>query len=329
MPTRAAADLSLKSGRGRLLYEDLLAAFVDELHVHRYSRSLTDLAERILPRLFTTLRRQRVRDIRAVNEAHLTSFLRQLAKTKTARGTVPSPATLLAYTNILRRFFAYLDKHGLILRNPAQDLPARRIEQLPARVLSPREVEALVSAPHRGVLAGVRDAAVLEVLYGTGIRLSECHRLDLQDLDLKEGLLLVRNGKGKKDRVVPVAGRAAAALQAYLDEVRPAFVHDPRESALFLTRHGDRLGKVTIGVSVLRYGRAVGIKASPHSLRHAYATHLLQGGADVRHLQELLGHRFLESTAIYARVAVKDLRAVLSRAHPRDRAGRLRRRPAQ
>jgi len=119
---------------------------------------------------------------------------------------------MLNYTNIVRRFFAFLDKRGLILRNPAQHLPARRVEQLPPRVLSESQADALMNAPHRGNLVGVRDAAILELFCGTGIRLNECGRLDLQDLDLREGLLLVRNGKVKKDRIVPVSGRAAAAL---------------------------------------------------------------------------------------------------------------------
>jgi len=199
------------------------------------------------------------------------------------------------------------------------------VEQLPQRVLSESQAAALMTAPHRGSAIGIRDAALLELFYGTAIRLSECARLDTSDLDLRERLLLVRNGKGKKDRIVPVPGRAAAALGAYLGEVRADFVHDPHETALFLTRHGDRLGKVSIDLIVRRYAEGLETKASPHSLRHTCATHLLRGGADVRHVQELLGHRFLDSTAIYTRVAIKDLREVLARAHPRDKRRRVRR----
>jgi site-specific recombinase XerD len=186
-----------------------------------------------------------------------------------------------------------------------------------------------MGAPHCGSLIGLRDTALLELFYGTAVRLSECARLDLQDLDLAEGLLLVRNGKGKKDRVVPVAGRAAVALRRYLDETRPAFIHDPKEDAVFLTKHGDRLGKVSIDLIVRRYGEALGLKVSPHRLRHACATHLLKGGADVRHVQELLGHRFIETTARYTQVAIEDLRQAVGRAHPRERTKPRRRSPAQ
>jgi site-specific recombinase XerD len=320
---RIRADAEPFHRQRRLRYENLLAAFVAELLAHRYSRSLVIQAERVLPRLFAALLKRRVRDVRAVGEEHLTAFLREQAQSKTARGALPAPASLLSYTNIVRRFFAFLDKRGLILRNPAQDLPARHVEQLPPKALSKAEAEALMNAPHRGSLIGQRDAAIIEVFYGTAIRLSECVRLDLTDLDLRDGLLLVRNGKGKKDRIVPLAGRAAAAIEAYLAETRPAFIHDPKESAVFLTRHGGRLSAVSVDLIVRRYGEGLGLKVSPHGLRHACATHLLRGGADVRHLQELLGHRFLDTTARYAQVAIKDLRDVIEKAHPREKRRRI------
>jgi integrase/recombinase XerD len=317
------AESFLKGGR-RPSYDHLLAAFTQDLAEHNYSRALVVFAERILPRLFAMLRKRGIRDVRNVNEEHLTAFLTKLAKKTTARGSMPAPASMNSYTNIIRRFFRFLDKHSLILRDPARDLPVRRIHQLPPPVISARQAEALVNAPHRATPIGQRDAALLELLYGTAIRLSECHRLDLADLDLSNGLLLVRNGKGKKDRVVPVPARAEAAMLVYLKEARPDFVHDPHETAVFLSKHGDRLGRVTIAIIVGRYGQSLGLKLSPHGLRHACATHLLNGGADVRHVQALLGHRFIDTTALYTEVAIKDLRQVVARAHPRDRARRLR-----
>jgi site-specific recombinase XerD len=317
------ADSFLK-GRRRPRYEDLLAAFVEDLREHNYSRSLVWIAERILPRLFAMLRKRRITDIRSVNEEHLTAFLKRQAKTKTERGGVPALSSMNSYTNIIRRFFRFLDKRSLILRDPAVHLPVRRIHQLPGPVINEHQAEALVNAPHRGSLIGMRDAAVLELLYGSGIRLGECHRLDLADLDIRSGLLLVRNGKGKKDRVVPVPARAEVALLAYLNEARPHFIHDPHEAAVFLSKHGDRLGMVSIDLIVRRYGESIGLKISPHALRHACATHLLNNGADVRHVQALLGHRFLDTTARYTHVAIRDLRKVFARAHPRDRAKRLR-----
>ena len=173
-----------------------------------------------------------------------------------------------------------------------------------------------MAAPFPGSSIGKRDRAILELLYGAGIRLGEAVRADVSDLDLRQGLLLVRNGKGKKDRVVPVGGRAALALGTYLADVRPELVKR-LESALFLSRDGARLSKIGLQAMVKRHGQAIGLHVSPHTLRHTCATHLLRGGADIRHVQELLGHRSLQTTALYTRVAIEDLRQVLARAHPR------------
>lgn len=182
----------------------------------------------------------------------------------------------------------------------------------------------LVEMPFRGTANGTRNRAILEMLYGTGVRLSECCRIDLTDVDLGQGLLLVRDGKGRKDRVVPLAGRAAFMLDNYLREARPELMQSPRENALFLNRYGTRIGKTMIDYVVHRSAKAAGIKGavSPHILRHSFATHLLQRGAHLREVQELLGHKSLESTAVYTRVFINDLRAVLDRAHPRKGTGR-------
>jgi integrase/recombinase XerD len=312
--------------RGPLAFEAHLTAFVAQMRAHHYSRSLEDHATRILPRLFSHLRAEGIRDVRAVTEEQLVSFARALAATKTARGSLPSLPTQNSYLAIVRRFFAFLEKGGSILRDPATTLPFHKLDVLPRQVLSEKDAEALMNAPEASKPVGVRDRAILETLYGTAVRLSECGRLDLQDLDLAEGVLLVRNGKGRKDRVVPVPARAAAALDAYLRDVRPDFVRDPREPALFLQRHGTRLSTVTIGLLVRAYGRVVGVSVSPHGLRHACATHLLRHGADIRHVQQLLGHRDIQTTARYTGVQIEDLRRMLVRAHPRERTRRGRRR---
>ncbi|MCU0293551.1 MAG: tyrosine-type recombinase/integrase [Thermoanaerobaculaceae bacterium] len=170
---------------------------------------------------------------------------------------------------------------------------------------------------------GQRDRAILELLYGTGIRSAECRRLDVTDVQLCEATLLVRDGKGRKDRLLPLPGRAAAALELYLSEARPQLVADSREAALFVSvvRPHRRLGPAGLERLVRCYGRNARLPrpVSPHLLRHACATHLLKGGADVHHVQVLLGHRRLDTTALYTRVEISDLQAVVRRAHPRER----------
>jgi len=227
----------------------------------------------------------------------------------------------------VRGFFAWLQKRGVILSDPAAVLPIVRSDALPRAVLTETEARWLVVTPSYdnprwwAVPLSVRDKAILELLYGTGIRLSECTRLDTSDLDLLKGTLFVRDGKGRKDRVVPVAGAAAFALDHYLTQARPRFLRDPREGGLFLTAQGKRLSSVAIDQLIRRHVWAAKVPrvVSAHSLRHACATHLLRGGADVRHVQRLLGHQSIQTTVRYTRVVIKDLRRMIERSHPRER----------
>ena len=304
--------------------ERLLAAYLEHVRIQGYSRSVSHQARTALPRLFDHLREAGVRDVRAAREADLLSFLRRMRSRRTRSGELVTPWTVLGYLTSVRAFFAFLEKKGLILANPARELLLRKPERLP-RALGEDEARRLMTAPPHWGAVGPRDRAILEVLYGTGIRVGECMRLDLSDVDLREGRLLIRNGKGRKDRVVPIVGQALGALEHYLREVRHALVRDPREQAVFLSAIGTRLSSGMLARQVRQYGKALGVRATPHMLRHSCATHLLRYGADVREIQQLLGHRALETTALYTKVDVTNLREVLARAHPRER----RRRPAK
>jgi site-specific recombinase XerD len=304
--------------------ERLLAAYVEHLRVNGYSRSQAAHARTVLPRLFDHLRREGVRDVRAAREANLVSFLQRMKSWRSRSGELVMPWTVFGYLTSVRAFFAFLEKKGLVLGNPARELVLRKPERLP-RALSEDDARRLMAVPPYWGAVGPRDRAILEVLYGTGIRLGECVRLDLQDVDLREGRLLVRNGKGRKDRVVPLVGQALAALDHYLREVRHALVRDPREQAVYLSAIGTRLSATMLQQHVKRYGKSLGLRVTPHVLRHSCATHLLHHGADVRQIQQLLGHRALETTALYLRVDVSHLGEVLARAHPRER----RRRPGK
>jgi integrase/recombinase XerD len=303
--TRAAAKLG-----------ELAVRYDDELRARRFSASSLEKARFELPRLIHHLRENGVTDARAVSEEHLVGYARHLERRVTRRGAPLAAASRASSISTVRRFFAFLASRGYVLHDPAQAIPLPKATRLPRGILSESQARQLVAAPSADSLIGKRDRAILELLYGTGIRLGEAARADVSDLDLREGVLLVRSGKGRKDRVVPVEGRAALALDTYLGGTRPELVRhiDP---ALLISRHGGRLSLVGLRAVVQRHGRAIGVKLSPHALRHTCATHLLRGGADIRHVQELLGHRCLSTTALYTRVAIEDLREVLARAHPR------------
>jgi integrase/recombinase XerD len=304
--------------------------YLRELRARRASSSLLAQTRRALGCFASHLREKSAAYLRKVEERHLVAFARRLRESKTARGTPLSLASQAAYTQRMKSFFAFLERRGLVLRNPAADLVIPSASPLPRATISSAQATRLMEAPPEDTSTGKRDRAILETLYGMGLRRGECVRLDVTDLDLGAGTLLVRDGKGRKDRMVPVPGRAAAALTIYLRDVRPRLVVNPQEGALFLTMwRGHRLTDIALTMVVRRWAHTAGLVGlHPHALRHACATHLLKGGADVRHVQAILGHKKLETTALYTRVVVEDLREVLARAHPREkRPGR--RKPAK
>ncbi len=235
----------------------------------------------------------------------------------------PSPLsvkTLVAEASVLRSFFGWLTTRHVILFNPAEDLQlGDRTDPLPKAVLTEPEVRALLAAPGTDTL-GLRDRAILETLYSTGLRRAELCGLDLYDLDLANELVRVRGGKGGRDRIVPIGSWALVAIHRYVRESRPELIARPKEPALFVaavTRR--RLNVKTLNFLVRKHTQAAGIekRVTPHVLRHTCATHLLQNGADLRHVQAILGHASIATTQIYTRVAVEDLAAVHRRHHPR------------
>lgn len=214
----------------------------------------------------------------------------------------------------LRAFCKYLHREGLIEKNPARLVGSPKLPRHLPRVLSVDEVFCLVEEPGGDGLPEARDRAILELLYSSGLRVSELASLDTGDVDLKEGLVQVR-GKGNKERLVPVGGKAVEALEAYLAR-RPS----PRDEkrALFLNRSGTRLSDRSVRRIVVKYARqgALPDGVSPHTLRHSFATHLLESGADLRVIQEMLGHASLSTTQQYTHLDAAHLMEVYDRSHP-------------
>jgi len=216
-------------------------------------------------------------------------------------------------------------KQNAILWNPASDLELpRKGRRLPHHVLTLTEVERVLAVPNVRDGLGLRDRAILEVLFGTGMRRLELCGLGVYDLDIERGTLHIRHGKGDKERVVPIGERALSWLGKYMDVVRPALVVDESEEALFLTRMGTTMGADALTERVRHYVRDSGIgkRGACHLFRHSMATLMLEGGADVRFVQEMLGHTKLETTQIYTQVSISKLREVYVKTHPAAYLGR-------
>lgn len=218
----------------------------------------------------------------------------------------------------LRGFFKFLNHAKLITKNPAQqvDLPKTGLH-LPD-VLSIADVEALIDAPDRNQPEGLRDAAMLELLYGAGLRVSELIRLEMTGINLEAGFVRVF-GKGSKERVVPVGRLALGAIGDYLGRSRPLLLKNRSSIYLFVTRRGSAMTRQSFWNLTGRYGRLAKLKKkiTPHSLRHSFATHLLEGGADLRAVQLMLGHADISTTQIYTHVAQRQLVETHKKYHPR------------
>ena len=262
-------------------------------------------------------------DPRAVTVADVRAFVAGLYRVNDA-------ASIARKLSALRSFYKFLAARGLAATNPARQVASPKRKKALPRALDVDAAAAVVEAPTAGdedSPGALRDRAMFEVMYGAGLRVSECCGLDRDDVDRDrygEGCLIrVRRGKGGKDRLVPLGRTALAALDRYLAEGRPRLCHpkggkqDP--AALFLNRHGGRLTARSVQRHLARAALLAGAEATPHALRHSFATHLLDGGADLRSIQELLGHASLSSTQVYTRVSLDHLMKVYDAAHPHAR----------
>jgi integrase/recombinase XerD len=219
----------------------------------------------------------------------------------------------------VKYFFRFLTRENYALQNPAADLLLPKLgKHLPRQILTVSEAERVLALPDLSSPYGMRDRAILETLYSTGIRRSELVRLKLYDIGFEKGVVMIREGKGKKDRVVPIGERALFWIDKYLNEVRPQLVVPPDDGVLFLSYAGVGFHPDYLGHEVKRYVATSGIGKSGacHIFRHTMATLMLEGGADVRYVQEMLGHSKLTSTQIYTQVAIDKLKQIHTATHP-------------
>ncbi len=250
-------------------------------------------------------------DLKRVDHLAVRSFLAHLSRRKLAR------ATVARHLSTLRSFFKFLVREEIVEANPARTVATpKREKHLPA-VLQTSDVALLLEQPDTSRTLGIRDAAWLELLYASGLRISELTGVDLDDLEMRSRLVKVR-GKGSKERIVPFGSKAETALRAYL-AVRDELIRNPEEQAVFVNYRGERITTRSVRRLFEEYVRGASLRAgvSPHTLRHSFATHLLNAGADLRGIQELLGHASLSTTQKYTHLNDWQLMAVYKKAHPR------------
>jgi integrase/recombinase XerD len=290
---------------------DVITGFVNSLKTSGYAESTLDNYGRNLACFKQYLLAGNLHDLRAVAPQIILDYQRHVAGLPLAE-----ESKALRLRPVKRLFEHLVDEHRLLI-NPAEGIvETRRKHRKIGPVLTLEEMKALLACPDLSLATGTRDRAILEVFYSSGIRLRELLNLDTYDADLKELVLFIRSGKGRKDRVVPMGKNAAKRLEAYLRGARPK----SDGSALFLNRSGHPLTGYCIHALLRKYRMAAGIEkpVSPHTLRRTCATHLLQQGADIRYIQELLGHERLETTQAYTGVMPVEVKRTHERTHPNN-----------
>ncbi|HED24502.1 MAG TPA: site-specific tyrosine recombinase XerD [Firmicutes bacterium] len=276
------------------------------------SRNTLESYNRDIRKLITFLKKKAVIKPEAVTHEILAEFIGEL------RNNGQATSSISRCIASIRSFFNFLLQEGVIPRNIASNLESPRIERKLPRILTTDEIDKLLEQPSSGKHKEQRDKAMLELLYASGIRVSELISLDVNDFDPRVGYLRCR-GKGMKDRIVPVGSVAVNYVNEYLRKSRSRMIRTNGEPALFVNQHGRRMTRQGFWKILKKYAQKANIKGeiTPHTLRHSFATHLLENGADLRSVQEMLGHSDISTTQIYTQVTRRKIREVYDKAHPR------------
>ncbi len=250
-------------------------------------------------------------DLRKVDQETITEYVEWMT------GKGKSAATITRSVASIKSFYTYLQGKGEVKSNPAKGVVTQKVERKFPEILTSREVELFLEQPQCVDAKGYRDHAMLELLYATGIRVSELISLNEKDVSLSAGFIRCES-KGK-ERIIPLYPAAIKAISDYIKEIRPQLIADPEETALFVNMNGERMSRQGFWKIVKHYQEMAQIEKeiTPHTLRHSFAVHLLENGADLHSIQEMLGHADISSTQIYTHVVKKQLKDVYQRAHPR------------
>jgi len=276
------------------------------------ARNTLESYRRDLQKFLKYLEKKKITAPQEIDRQAITDYL------LTLKNEGRTPATISRNVASIRSFFNFLVQEGLLEDNPAQLVKAPRIEKKLPRVLTTKEIDQLLRQPRNDSHVGLRDKAMLELLYASGIRVSELVSLNVTDFSPEVGYLRCR-GKGMKERIVPIGSVAVSYVQDYLRNCRQKMLKQNEEKALFLNHHGRRLTRQGFWKILKRYARQSNISGeiTPHTLRHSFATHLLENGADLRSVQEMLGHSDISTTQIYTQITRRKIREVYDKTHPR------------
>jgi len=293
-----------------------LANFKEQLKIINQSKSTISAYTACIQKFLTWLEAQNILDVRAVTGRSLNQYQLELMSKNYSLETVH------LHLRALRRFFEYLVNTNQILLNPTEKLKFPKLgKRLPKIIPTEAEINKLLNTPNTGTKQGIRNKTILELLYSSGIRRNECANLTIHDVDYSGGLLKVTQGKGKKDRVVPIGEQSCKYLKEYILKVRPHYLKNKEERALFINRLGQPLSSQMVGIMVREETRKAGIKIniSPHAIRRAFATHLIKHEAHPLYVQRLLGHSQSETLNKYVKVAGIEVKQTHLKTHPREK----------
>lgn len=297
--------------------------YLQHLTTHNYSPATVDRNELALRRFLGWTLERGIARADEITLPVIESYQAWLWRYRKADGKPMAVGTQISELIFVQGYFRWLVRQRVLLANPASEIELPRGEtRLPPDALTLRQTGAILSVPDTTDPLGVRDRAMLELLYSTGLRRGELAALLVEDLNAERATLRVKKGKGNKERVVPVGTRALHWLARYLEEVRPRLIIRQEVREFFLSGLGTGFTPESLGKLLVKIIRQADIaKGGPHLLRHTCATHLLEGGADLRHIQQLLGHAKADTTSLYAQVSITHLQAVHARCHPAERTG--------
>lgn len=298
--------------------KDLLKRFENHLQVLNRSPATIDIYL-LHTRLF--LNAVGIKKVKQTTTFHIEQWIGGLLRYRSYDGRPYSTSTICTKIRSVKRFFEFLEKENIIFIDPAESIKEPKSNLKINTFLTEYEIKLILKQPDLRTAIGIRDRAILEVFYSTGIRSNEMKSLGMYDIDVHAKTLRVRKGKGLKDRVVPIGSHAIKYLKVYLSKVRPKLnIHNAAQTRLFLNMQGKPLTRQVIGIIVKTHSKSAGIykKVTAHTLRHSFATLMVKNGADLVSVQKILGHENIRTTQLYIRSLIPDVKIIHKKTHPRE-----------